>query len=108
MDKKPETNLTCPLHKIHLSNKFLPIHYGLIHEKERLYVHEEWIKKQDYSKMFKKANIDSFPCAYLKPYILGGCLEKSQIYAKIYYCKECQDIYKAWLINHKKDEPIPF
>jgi len=96
-------NHYCEIHNQKLDKKLVWIHYGLMGEK--LWFPEEWRRKKLADSLFEISAKDSSKYAWLSYCYRGGCFVGSQKFAKIFYCKKCNEQLAEWMEVNKSNMP---
>jgi hypothetical protein len=100
-------NSICQIHNVKMKSKLCWIQYGLIASSDHLFTPEEKRKKNIYDSLYLIGKKTTFANAYISNMVKGGCLLKSQKWARIYYCTECNTHEKKWLKENESINPYP-
>lgn len=101
-DNDKETHF-CELHKLYFETKLIRIHYGLY--RDRMYFPQEYRRKVHFDSLYRRAQPDTFKYAWLPHFARGGCVQGSQTFARIYYCRQCNDNLLKWLEKNASTRP---
>jgi hypothetical protein len=104
----PQETHYCDLHNIKFSKKIVHINFGLHQPVEFLYTPEEFEHRKNYDSLYQEALKTDFKYAYLSNSALGGCVQESQSWAIIYFCKKCNENREKWLKEHDNLKPFKY
>ncbi len=89
----------CEIHKRKLDSKIVRIDFGLYRPIEYLFTPNDYKKKVIYDSLYAEMKIKT-RYAIIGNHVLGGCVQMTQKYANVYYCKKCNEDRLKWINGH--------